>query len=678
MQKRLFVYTFLSVITGILAGTLLPCGVYISVAIILVAPLFIFFKRRIILALSVFCLGISMLSSSIQSLPLPDSENIHKITGRVSSIVAYDEESTVILENASVDGIKGKHTLSVTFENQSEFSEGDIISFSGTLYRPSTQKANPSQMPPRFTALADGISYYVTPEESTSVLVLGSSFSIRDVMSRFRIKVRNVIFYNIHNTDSATVLYAMLSGDKSFIPASVAQSFSLCGTSHLLAVSGLHVGIILSLVLALLKKLRLKPLIIFICTAVFLTFYCAFTDFTPSVIRAAIMALWAFGSKSRGMRYDSLNSMAFAGTVILMFDPFALFDLSFILSFAACFGIIAIKRPHFKNKILDHISSALALTVGATLFTMPITACLFGTFTPVAFIANLLLVPVASIALLLLFIFCIIALLVPPLAFCLKAPGFIMELILGATEFLSKAPYVTFGAFSIILGAVILGIMIFFTRFHHMPARLKRISAAVLLLVFTLTNLAISLSHLNQPRLIVPAARGNGIYAHVKNRENYVFGICEDERGLEDQISYIKRAMPRIDILVAFSDEQIKNLHLFSEACIEIDKLYITKNVTPNKEARLYGVEILDEVMLFNGSITYSSGGAILNINGKSVYVQTSDPVTPSETFYMAVTLDEYTHSDTAITKNTVAKNCKKYYDIMDTGYVSIPIRRSK
>ncbi|MDO5021774.1 MAG: ComEC/Rec2 family competence protein [Eubacteriales bacterium] len=190
---------------------------------------------------------------------------------------------------------------------------------------------------------------------------------------------------------------ALLIGLRDGIDEETSQNFRMAGISHVLAISGLHISLLVYVLSWVFSKLKIKPFVSNAIILLFLGFYCVFLSFTSSVVRASIMAAVLMLGKSKRKRRDSLTSLSFAFLIILIFKPLELFAVGFQLSFLAVLGIILTgnsvrhylrKRPYRKT---HKIWLAYGISLGAALYTLPIIA---NTFHFVPFI-SLLFSPVA-------------------------------------------------------------------------------------------------------------------------------------------------------------------------------------------------------------------------------------------------------------------------------------------
>ncbi len=193
---------------------------------------------------------------------------------------------------------------------------------------------------------------------------------------------------------------AMLLGDKQSLTSEMYRDFSRAGLSHYLAVSGLHVSIIMGIVSFMLLRLRIRRYLRNILLALFAVGYLFLLGFPISAVRSVMMLLVVFTAYSLGDSSDALNALGISAVIIILMSPTSVFDESFILSFSATLGIISF-MPHFNgllNKIFDKKKedkivkerSKIALNILKSLFSF-----VFGTLMSVSAALSLTLLPVA-------------------------------------------------------------------------------------------------------------------------------------------------------------------------------------------------------------------------------------------------------------------------------------------
>ena len=136
------------------------------------------------------------------------------------------------------------------------------------------------------------------------------------------------------------MLVGMLFGERNALDEETIGLFSQSGIAHLLAVSGLHVGLVAAAVLLLGRRFGLQGWVAYLFTALLLAAYVYLCGLAPSALRAFIMVLLAMGAVQLGRPGDLPTSLAAAALFTLVFNPFLLFTISFQLSYAATGAII--------------------------------------------------------------------------------------------------------------------------------------------------------------------------------------------------------------------------------------------------------------------------------------------------------------------------------------------------
>lgn len=196
-------------------------------------------------------------------------------------------------------------------------------------------------------------------------------------------------------------------GYKYDISQDIMTSFSNSGTLHLLASSGMHVGLIywiLGLIFMPLKNVRHGALIQFIAVTIFLWMYAFVSGLGPSIVRATVIFNLAGIGTLIGRKADSIN-LLFATSIIQMIqDPWSIFNIGFQLSYAAVLGILTLhpilnKSWESKFRLVNYIKEMSSISISAQLFTMPLTIYYFGTFPLLFLFANLVLIPISTVLL---------------------------------------------------------------------------------------------------------------------------------------------------------------------------------------------------------------------------------------------------------------------------------------
>ncbi len=595
MNRRFFAYLFIAIILGIILGTF--CSFALAIALGFAFISIIFLKKRLLailtLSMAIFILITNFTYSRAQK------KYPHVIvSGTVSQIIENDYGTVFLIEDCDHKEL-GKFKIYANLEgydySRYKIKEGNYITIKG---KATPQNGRALEFYEQFSVEEDSYwfdAYEYYPEDDTE--------NIKVFLKSLKTKVRNTIFLNTEDPESSTILYAMISGDKHYIDASVKDVFNKCGLSHLLAVSGLHVGIILGVIVFMLKRIRLKKFLMLILMGVFLFFYVIFTGEPSSVIRAALMAMVMQIGLIKGLKYDGVNSLSFAGCCILALEPFRLYDIGFQLSFTACFGIMWISRYFVKRypKFINGIINAALVSLGATLGALPIQMYYFRTLSSVSLIANVLFVTIASFALTLTFIFLIFALICAPLGFLLKVPGAIMSGIIKGTNYLSDAPIFEFRQMPFIVAIGLLALFIFFTRFVHVK---KRAVAGILLIILPILLVGKAVFYENYVRATVVNYSNVKGFVHIEDGKNYIIGIADENIG--GQADYIERNMGKADVIILTDEKDVKNISLAAHNGLAYDKLYVTPDIDIDINLKKLGAEKFTDIECKEGRISFS------------------------------------------------------------------------
>ena len=219
------------------------------------------------------------------------------------------------------------------------------------------------------------------------------------------------------------VVAAMTLGDKSQLTKELRDIYAVSGASHILALSGLHLGIIYTLLSLLLSRRRwqvISQVVIIVCIWLFVFL----VGMSASVVRSAVMitvyALLSLGHRDK----MSVNTLAFAAIVMLLFNPKSLFDVGFQLSFMAVLAILLFyplfesvwsQQFLFDHRLFSWLWTMLAVSCAAQIGVAPLIAYYFGRISCYFLLTNLVVVPAATLILYL----SLLVLLIPSLAYLL-------------------------------------------------------------------------------------------------------------------------------------------------------------------------------------------------------------------------------------------------------------------
>lgn len=262
--------------------------------------------------------------------------------------------------------------------------------------------------------------------------------------------------------DQYAVVAAMALGDKSALTHDLKDTYSKTGASHILALSGLHLGIIYAL-LSMLVVGRRWQMITQVIIILSIWAFVFLVGMSPSVTRSAIMltvyALLAIGHR----RKMSVNTLAFTAIIMLLVSPQALFDVGFQMSFMAVFAILLFVplfyRPFSAEYLMTHrivnwAWGMIAVSVAAQIGVAPLIAYYFGRFSCYFLLTNFIVIPAATIILYL----ALGALLIPSIGIILAN---IVGLLNTTLLYIASLPGVTIEGMhpSVMLTASIYGII---------------------------------------------------------------------------------------------------------------------------------------------------------------------------------------------------------------------------
>lgn len=338
--------------------------------------------------------------------------------------------------------------------------------------------------------------------------------SIKSKALRVRSKLLEIYKGFNLDDDAYSFISAITLGYKADLSDSLKDAFRASGTSHVLAVSGLHVGLIYIIIIFLFSFLSkrgkvfvIKQVLVLLC----LWAYVFITGMPVSVVRAAIMlSLVSIGSilSRNGLTYNTLTVAAF---LILIINPFYLFDVGFQLSFAAVLSILFF-QPKLselyipKNKLVGYVWNLFTVSLSAQLGVFPLALYYFGTFPTYFFITNLLVLPFVAIiiyaAVLLIFLSLFSFLNIGFIDIIYNALAFFTQLliktVLQIVYFFESLPMSVLEGYHIssiqlfLIFAIIISLSLFLL--HHRTNQLIALLATVFLLLFTH-----SLFHLKEP-----------------------------------------------------------------------------------------------------------------------------------------------------------------------------------
>lgn len=207
------------------------------------------------------------------------------------------------------------------------------------------------------------------------------------------IKLKNRVIKHVNSYKDSTYLYAFILGKTELISDEVLTSYRENGISHLFALSGLHVSIFSSILLFILKKLRFKEILNYVLIFIFLLLFSFITGFSPSILRATLLFFLLGINKVFYLNIRTLDILYLVFIILVIINPFIIYNLSFILSFTAAFFLI------FFSDLLkgrNYFVSLFKVSLLSYFASLPLSIYYFGYTNLLGTILNLVFVPLVS------------------------------------------------------------------------------------------------------------------------------------------------------------------------------------------------------------------------------------------------------------------------------------------
>ncbi len=287
---------------------------------------------------------------------------------------------------------------------------GWVLALCGPIESP-PESGNPGEFSPRQYYNANGISFVMRVRGRQYVRILdtcsGAAF-MRTVVLPLRTHVLSEIDRDVGG-EEGEFLKGLMIGERTGLSPGVQRAFLDSGVAHILAVSGSNVAVVAGAVLAVISFFRVSKAVSRLLMACALVMYMLVTGSQPPVVRATIMALSLFLGDSVGRRVHPLQSVGLAALIMLTADARQLFDIGFQLSFGAVIAILLL-TPRLLGMVTHRghrtlvwgvvrtAYSLFAVSIAASVGTLPLTGMAFGRLSIVGFIANLIIVPATGVS----------------------------------------------------------------------------------------------------------------------------------------------------------------------------------------------------------------------------------------------------------------------------------------
>ncbi|WP_099187368.1 ComEC/Rec2 family competence protein [Tepidibacter mesophilus] len=206
-------------------------------------------------------------------------------------------------------------------------------------------------------------------------------------------KMKTSITYSIKDIfrENYSFVNALILGDKTDLDINIKEVFSKAGVSHIIALSGLHVGIVIYIITLIIGKIN--NILKFFTISILIFLYFVIVGFKGSMFRACIFSFIIYLSVFVQREYDGMSALSLVGIILCIINPFIIYDIGVQLSFLATLSII-----YFYDKIDKYVRCPLvSITLSASILTIPVVYYRFKIISNVFLITNILIVPTVGI-----------------------------------------------------------------------------------------------------------------------------------------------------------------------------------------------------------------------------------------------------------------------------------------
>lgn len=422
----------LFLIIGIVLGYFFQVPIAISLSItacllVVLAFLYLKYKYRfqqhiwfgVVTYLTIMCVGILNVNVHNQKnhanhythfIDVTEATNYHNITFRIREILKpgnYYDKYIIDIIKLDNNTATGKSLLNIKKDSLSDILKVDAVYVVKTDFKNLIHPLNPGQFDYKNYLKKQYIYHQLFIDSggllqgtSNKTTELGVANAIRN---HINFKLKN---YDIKDEELA-IINALLLGQRQDISEEVYKSYTNAGAIHILAISGLHIGIILIIlnyVFSPLERLNQGKLLKAVILIFILWSFAIIAGLSASVTRAVTMFSIVTIGMSLKRPTNIYNTLAISILVLLLFKPLFVFDVGFQLSYAAVFAIVTLDPLFYKlwqpkNWILDKYWHTFTVTIAAQFGIIPISLYYFHQFPGLFFISNLVLIPILGVIL---------------------------------------------------------------------------------------------------------------------------------------------------------------------------------------------------------------------------------------------------------------------------------------
>ena len=338
-----------------------------------------------------------------------DSLNEFKvIVAKILKANNYNFKYEVDLEQLNGGKTKGKLLLSIQKDSLLDELEIDDALFLKSNLEEINKPKNPSEFNYKKYLENQQIYHQIRISKKDFLKIENSNKTLKGLAFQIRKRINTSLKIAGFNSNELAVINALLLGQRQTIDDDLLENYVNAGAIHILAVSGLHIGIILIILQFLLRPLRMLPkgkFIITIVSLITLWLYAVLAGLSPSIVRAVTMFSALVIGLALNKPSNVYNSLFISMLILLLIHPFYIFEVGFQLSYLAVFFIVWLQpkistlwKP--KYKIVNYFWQLFTVSLAAQIGVGVLSMYYFHQFPGLFFISNLIIIPVLGLILL--------------------------------------------------------------------------------------------------------------------------------------------------------------------------------------------------------------------------------------------------------------------------------------
>ena len=462
MKKRIFNYRPLCLIfLFLLLGTVFSfyivgnmlATIIVSIVILLFVIVIAILKKKVkyfLIPLVAFVIGVGLYFVAIYSFESVEYEKPNTIIARIYNVSDIEDGSMrVYADSCKFDGEEVDFKITIyIYDYTNMFHDidiGSVISF--TPYNFYKSDLFYSEVPN---------SYLFSKNIKYTISVLAKDITYIDTDITFAEQIKENIKENLTNgltNENADIAYSSLFGETYVLSESQNLNFQLAGVSHLLAVSGMHIVIIVAILNKFFDLVRIKKWYRLVAMTIILFLYLYMCNFTISALRATIMAIVLLFAPLVRREYDALSSIGFAGIICMLVNPLSAFDAGFLMSFACVVGIAILFKPIksalMSMKMPKWLAESIGMSVATNVSLIFIMAFFFENVNLISILANIILIPIFTFAFIIVFVLSFVSLVLPFITYVLYPLNYVFDFINVVANVMGGLPISNFTTISI-------------------------------------------------------------------------------------------------------------------------------------------------------------------------------------------------------------------------------------